>query len=73
MNYMQRSRPKGYAKKVWESCWREAEENKAWAIENLTEDTSWLAKASTASQKMLCEYYIEIFLRCAKIVTTTYI
>jgi len=56
MSFSECIRPKGYNKKVWEYCYKEAETNKAWALVTCKTNPKWFKLASDSSIKMLGEY-----------------
>jgi hypothetical protein len=66
MDYMTRTKPKGYNKKVWEYCWNNAETNKQWAIDTVTNNSEWCKMASKNSLEMLGRYLADSIPTMAK-------
>lgn len=56
MTIQERTRPKGFNKKVWLALYAEAEANKAWALDIIKNNPEWCRNASTASIEMLGAY-----------------
>lgn len=55
MNIVERTRPKGFNKKVWAAMYKRAERRKAWAEYTVRCDRKWCAEASQSSLEMLGE------------------
>lgn len=56
MNIIERTRPKGFNKKVWAAMYKRAERQKAWAERTVKTSTQWARESSVAGLEMLGHY-----------------